>query len=173
MLSYTQFRLWLEPGQFLQPGHRNSHETATQFSRNNHSQGADPQNFENQKSKLGKSNEYFVESISILLRVLYPIAPHITENLWDKVGFVSVYGNLISSKWPEIDKCALQQKEIEIVLQIDGKTRSNLKISATAKNDEIIKAAKGSDAYKKFSSGLEVQKTIIVPNRLINIVLAK
>jgi len=129
--------------------------------------------FENQKSKLGKSNEYFVESISILLRVLYPIAPHITENLWDKVGFVSVYGSLISSKWPEIDECALQQKEIEIVLQIDGKTRSNLKISATAKNDEIIKAAKESDAYKKFSSGLGVQKTIIVPNRLINIVLAK
>ena len=129
--------------------------------------------FENQKSKLGKSNEYFVESISILLRVLYPIAPHITENLWDKVGFVSVYGSLISSKWPEIDECALQQKEIEIVLQIDGKTRSNLKISATAKNDEIIKVAKESDAYKKFSSGLGVQKTIIVPNRLINIVLEK
>ncbi len=128
---------------------------------------------EAQKIELGGSCEYLVESISILLRVLYPIAPHITETLWEQIGFYDFHGSLVSSKWPVVDNCALQQNEIEIVLQIDGKMRSNLKISSTANDDEIIRLATESDAYKKYCSGLEIQKTIIVPKRLINIVLEK
>jgi len=128
---------------------------------------------ETKKSELGNSYEYLVESISILLRILYPIAPHITETIWDKIGFFDFHGSLVTSKWPAIDKFALQQKEMDIVLQINGKMRSNLKVSSTANDDEIIKTAIESDAYKKFSLGLRIQKTIIVPNRLINIVLEK
>ncbi len=123
--------------------------------------------------ELGESNEFLVESLSILIRVLYPIAPHITETIWEKLGFFSVFGNLISTRWPQIDESALVLTEIEIVLQINGKVRSNLKVHSEATDKDIIDTAVKSDSFKKFSLGKGIQKTIIVPNRLINIVLEK
>ena len=104
---------------------------------------------------------------------MYPIAPHISEALWEHVGFVEYHGSLVSSNWPTVDEYALKQNEIDFVLQIDGKTRSTIKIASTANDNEIIRVAKESDAYKKYSSDLGIRKTIIVPNRLINIVLEK
>ena len=126
-----------------------------------------------QRSELGNSYELFTESMSILLRILYPIAPHITETIWQELGFIDGFGNLVSATWPKIDESALIQDEINIVCQINGKVRSNLKISSNASNDEIITTALKSEAFKKFSLGKGIQKTIIVPNRLINIVLKK
>ena len=126
-----------------------------------------------QNSELGETNEIFVESVSILIRILYPIAPHITDTIWEKLSFISVHGNLISAKWPEIDETALIQEEVNFVLQINGKVRSSLKLNSTVSNDEIIEAAMQSDAFQKFNQGKEIQKTIIIPNRLINIVLEK
>ena len=63
------------------------------------------------------------EGASVLLRALYPACPHITWVLWRELGFASAVGDLLDAPWPQVDEAALVQDEIELVLQVNGKTR--------------------------------------------------
>ena len=63
------------------------------------------------------------ESLSILLRTLYPIAPHVTHALWVELGFVAELGDLLEAPWPQADAAALVRDEIELVVQVNGKVR--------------------------------------------------
>ncbi len=73
------------------------------------------------------------EAISILLRTLYPIAPHVTHALWVELGFAAKHGDLLDAPWPAVDEGALKQDEIEVVVQVNGKLRGRITIPATAR----------------------------------------
>jgi leucyl-tRNA synthetase len=111
------------------------------------------------------------EGLSILLRVLYPVVPHTTWALWRDLAFTSEFGELIDAPWPKVNADALEQDEIELVLQVNGKLRGKLVVPATADRTAIEDAAKASDEVAKHSNGAEVKKVIVVPGRLVNVVV--
>jgi leucyl-tRNA synthetase len=108
------------------------------------------------------------ESMSILLRVLAPVTPHICDALWHELGFE---GEIIDAPWPEADEAALVQDEIELVLQVNGKLRGNVKVATGASRDEIEAAALGHEQVRKFAEGRPAKKVIVVPGRLVNVVV--
>jgi leucyl-tRNA synthetase len=111
------------------------------------------------------------EGLSILLRVLHPVVPHATWSLWNDVGYVEEYGDLLDAVWPQADAAALAQDEIELVLQVNGKVRGKLVVPATAGRDDIEAAARASAEVAKHAAGAPVKKTIVVPGRLVNVVV--
>ena len=108
------------------------------------------------------------EGFGILLRVLSPIAPHITHALWIAMG----YGpDILQAAWPEPLEEALVQDEQELVLQVNGKLRGNLKVKVGADRTAIEAAALASEAAQKFMEGKPAKKVVVVPGRLVNIVV--
>jgi leucyl-tRNA synthetase len=112
------------------------------------------------------------ECMSILLRLLSPLTPHICHTLWRELG----YGDdILNAPWPEPEEAALVQDELELVLQINGKHRGNLRIKVgadgTADKAAIEAAALASDVAQKFMAGSPAKKVIVVPGRLVNIVI--
>ena len=108
------------------------------------------------------------EGLSILLRILSPIVPHITERLWRELGFS---GELQYAAWPKVNEEALLQDEIELVVQVNGKLRSKITISVSASNEEIQAVALGDKLVQNYVQGQPVKKVVVVPGRLVNIVI--
>ena len=108
------------------------------------------------------------EGLSVLLRVLYPACPHITQVLWQQLGFA---GNLLDAPMPAADESALVRDEIELVLQVSGKTRGVIRVPASADRAVIEAAATGAPEVAKFGEGKAVRKVIVVPGRLVNVVV--
>ena len=111
------------------------------------------------------------EGFNILLRCLYPVTPHIAHALWVDLSYNKAHGDLLDAPWPQFDANALQQDEIEFMLQINGKLRGSVTVSATADKAAIEAAALASDAFVKQAAGAPPKKVIVVPGRLVNIVL--
>ncbi len=112
------------------------------------------------------------EAMSVLLRALYPAAPHIAHALWAELGYAVVHGDLLDAAWPKVDVAALLQDEIEYVLQVNGKLRGSVTVSATAAKADIEAAALASPEFAKFSEGRHAKKIVMPPGRqLINIVV--
>jgi leucyl-tRNA synthetase len=108
----------------------------------------------------------------VLLRALYPAAPHIAHGLWTELGYAAVHGDLLDAPWPKVDVAALLQDEIEYVLQVNGKLRGSVKVPAAADKAAIEAAALASPEFEKFSEGKPVKKIVMPPGRqLINIVV--
>ncbi|MDR1530357.1 MAG: leucine--tRNA ligase [Burkholderiales bacterium] len=111
------------------------------------------------------------EGLNILLRVLYPIVPHTTYILWEKLGFDRVFGSLLDTTWTQIDEMALQQDEIELVLQINGKLRGKLLVLANASREDIETVVRASDEVARYTNGKPMKKIIIVAEKLVNVVV--
>jgi leucyl-tRNA synthetase len=111
------------------------------------------------------------EGMSVLLRMLYPACPHISANLWVELGYAAQQGDLLDTDWPEVDAQALVQDEIELMLQINGKLRGSVVVSATASKEQIEQAALATEAFLKQANGGAAKKVIVVPGRLVNIVV--
>jgi leucyl-tRNA synthetase len=111
------------------------------------------------------------EGVSILLRALYPACPHVTWVLWRELGFVAEFGELLDAPWPQVDEQALVQDEIELVLQVNGKTRGAVRVPAQADRAAIEAAATASPDFAKFAEGRAPKKVIVVPGRLVNVVV--
>ncbi|MEO7160439.1 MAG: leucine--tRNA ligase, partial [Polaromonas sp.] len=111
------------------------------------------------------------EGFGILLRCLYPVAPHLTHALWSELGYAAQSGDLLDAPWPEVDASALQQDEIELMLQINGKLRGSVTVPAGADKATIEAAALASEAFIKQAAGAPAKKVIVVPGRLVNIVV--
>ncbi|MBK6648506.1 MAG: leucine--tRNA ligase [Betaproteobacteria bacterium] len=111
------------------------------------------------------------ECFSVLIRVLYPVCPHIAFALWTDLGYATCCGDLLDVAWAEVDESALVKSEIELVLQINGKLRGAILVSATATKAEIEQAALASDIFVKMAEGAAPKKVIVVPGRLVNIVV--
>jgi leucyl-tRNA synthetase len=110
------------------------------------------------------------ESMSILLRVLYPVVPHLTWTLWNELGFAGHLGDLLDTAWPVVDASALETDEIEYVLQINGKLRGSIQVPSAASKDDIANMAQQHEAVTKFLNGQAPKRVIVVPGKLVNVV---
>ena len=111
------------------------------------------------------------ETFGILLRVLYPVVPHITFTLWNLAGFKDQLGDLLDAPWPEVDEAALVQSEITLMIQVNGKLRGQVLVPVDADKATIESLALASEAAMKAMDGAPAKKVIIVPGRLVNIVI--
>jgi leucyl-tRNA synthetase len=111
------------------------------------------------------------ECVSILLRVLYPVCPHIAFTLWTDLGYAAGRGDLLDVAWPEVDDTALLRDEMELMLQINGKLRGSIVVPANADKALIEQTAIASEEFQKQAAGAAPKKVIIVPGRLVNLVL--
>jgi leucyl-tRNA synthetase len=100
--------------------------------------------------------------------LLSPIVPHIATALWRELRPGT---QLLDQPWPSVDAAALVQDSIELVVQVNGKLRGHLHVSATASREEIAAAAMAHEAVRKFSGGQKAKKVVVVPGRLVNVVV--
>jgi leucyl-tRNA synthetase len=112
-----------------------------------------------------------LEGFGILLRCLYPATPHIAHALWEQLEFHKTGGDLLDTAWPVVDPKALEQDELELVLQINGKLRGAVLVPSGATKEEIEALALASPTVLSFSAGAAPKKVIVVPGRLVNVVL--
>lgn len=108
------------------------------------------------------------EALDNLLLLLAPFAPHITEELWHNLGHKK---SVHVMPWPKCDVEALVEDEIEIVVQVNGKLRDKINISAEATEDEMRETALRQEKVTSFLEGKQIVKVITVPNKLVNIVV--
>ncbi len=110
------------------------------------------------------------EGLSILIRVLYPVVPHIGCALWEDLGFSHEHGPLLDARWPQVDPHALAQDEIELVLQVNGKLRGKVVVPSTADKAAIEAAVRASPEVAKHTAGTPIRRLVIVPGKLVNVV---
>ena len=108
------------------------------------------------------------ESVDIILKTLSPITPHICHYLWHELGNKEA---IINEPWPMVDKKALEQDEVQIIVQINGKLRAKLVLDAGMDKLEVETQALNDENVAKFTDGKTVVKVIVVPNKLVNIVV--
>ena len=111
------------------------------------------------------------EGLSLLLRCLYPVCPHVTESVWGELGDARTAGSLLDAPWPQVDEAALVQDEIELMLQVNGKLRGSIRVPAQADKAAIEAMAVASEAFVKAAPGATPKKVIVVPGRLVNMVV--
>lgn len=108
------------------------------------------------------------ETLATFAKLLNPFAPHMAEELWEKLGNAS---DLAFESWPTYDKKYLVDDEVTIVLQVNGKNRSELVAAKDADKKELEEKALSDEKVQKFIDGKPVRKIIVVPNKLVNIVV--
>jgi leucyl-tRNA synthetase len=108
------------------------------------------------------------EGLSILLRLLSPITPHVTHLLWRELGLGE---DIMKAPWPEPDAAALEQDEVELVVQVNGKLRGSIKVPKAADRGAIEGLALANPNVQKFVAGQNVKKVVVVPGRLVNLVV--
>jgi leucyl-tRNA synthetase len=101
------------------------------------------------------------------VKLLSPIAPHISEELWEKLGHTNT---IAYETWPAYDQAKLVQKEVEIVIQINGKVRTKLYVPADANKDQLEEIALKEKRVQEQIDGKAIRKVIAVPGKLVNIV---
>lgn len=119
----------------------------------------------NDITKVGKLSKTDLRSFLVLLN---PVAPHITEEMWQLQGFE---GMLNEAAWPTYEDKYLLDDEVEIVLQINGKVKDKLVVSATSTKEELENIALSSENVIRLIDGKEIVKIVCVPRRLVNIVI--
>ena len=119
--------------------------------------------------KLGVyGSDEWKEMVSIYLRILAPIAPHIAEELWAlNGGDYSIH----TQDWPVVDKSAIVDDEIILVVQVNGKLRDKIQAPAGISDEDAKALALGSETIQKFMDGKEARKIIVIKGRLVNIVI--
>ncbi len=122
--------------------------------------------FTGQKSK--NVSMVMRDGLGILIRILYPITPHITTILWEELEYGE---DLTLAEWPEVDKSALAQSTQKFIIQINGKRRGEIEVLANAEKSDIEAAVLASDEARKYTKGKKIKKIIIVPGRLVNVVI--
>ena len=119
----------------------------------------------NDINKLGKITKGELRTFLILLN---PVAPHITEEMWQQAGFE---GRLYQTTWPVYDESKTIEEEIEIPVQVNGKVRATIKVAKEADDEEIEKVAFENTDVLKFTDGHEIVKKIYVPGRIYTVVV--
>ncbi|MFU8798107.1 MAG: leucine--tRNA ligase, partial [Gammaproteobacteria bacterium] len=111
------------------------------------------------------------EGGSILLRLLAPIAPHITHHLWQMLGYSKMSGIILDAPWPQVDPSALQTDTVELVVQVNGKLRAHIQVPTNAASEKIERIALDNTAIQRVLDEKIPKKIIVIPGRLVNIVV--
>ena len=107
------------------------------------------------------------EAISAIIKLLHPIAPHITERLWLDLGNTT----LVDDDWPTYDSSILISESVEIIIQVNGKKRSSVEIMLDLGREECINIVKEDKKISKYIENKEIKKIIFIPNKLVNLVV--
>ncbi|USR89549.1 leucine--tRNA ligase [Phormidium yuhuli AB48] len=110
------------------------------------------------------------EGVETLVKLMAPFAPHITEELWQMLGYSD---SVHQQGWCELDETALVLDEITLVIQVNGKVRGNIQVPADADKATLERLARESEAAQRYLADKEVKKVIVVPKRLVNFVVPK
>src|SRR5205085_2749861 len=100
--------------------------------------------------------------------LLSPIVPHIATALWAELRPAT---RLIDQPWPMVDKSALVQDEIQLVVQVNGKLRGHITVPSSATREQVEAIALADQAVQKFVNGQKPKKVVVVPGRLVNVVV--
>ena len=106
------------------------------------------------------------EVLEAVVRLLWPIVPHICETLWSELNGAKLW----EAGWPTVDEAALVKSEIEVMVQVNGKLRGKITVAADASKADLEAAALANEGAVKFMEGKPAKKIIVVPGRLVNIV---
>ena len=107
-------------------------------------------------------------TIKTVVQLIAPFAPHIAEELWNRLGGT---GTICDAAWPKADATKLQKNTQPIVFQVNGKLRGQLEMARSVSKDEMLAAARADENVKKFTDGKEIVREIVVPGKLVNIVV--
>ena len=116
----------------------------------------------------GDDSAVFRLAVEKVLLLLSPFSPHVAEELWEAIGNKP---SIFEQNWPRWDEEAAKEEQIELVVQVNGKLRSKVIISAGTPDDEIKRIALEDDRIKEIMSGKPVKKVIVVKGKLVNIVI--
>ncbi|MDQ2669932.1 MAG: class I tRNA ligase family protein, partial [Gemmatimonadota bacterium] len=103
-----------------------------------------------------------------LVVMLAPFAPHFAEECWERLGHTE---SVFEARWPAYDPALTVEDDVEVAIQVNGKTRSRVVVPRDAGQDAVVAAAQADDTTARFTSGKEIRKVIYVPNRLLNLVV--
>ncbi len=108
------------------------------------------------------------EGLGIVLRLLAPIAPHLSHHLWRELGLGD---DILRAPWPSVDEEALRRHTLEYVIQVNGKVRGKILVPAVADRQAVERAALENENVRRFLGEAQVHKVILVPNKLVNLVV--
>jgi leucyl-tRNA synthetase len=101
------------------------------------------------------------------LSLLQPWAPHVTEELWERLGRTRLW----EEPWPVADPALLERETFELVVQVNGKVRDRMEVPAGLAEDELVERARASERVRAHLDGKEIRQTIVVPGKLVNLVV--
>jgi leucyl-tRNA synthetase len=108
------------------------------------------------------------ESYEVLLQLLHPFAPHITEELWEMLGKKPF---ILTSHWPTADPSLMQEDVVTIVVQVNGKLRGHIEVPNPPAEQQVLEAVRGNEKIQHWVAGKQIVKTIYVPGKLVNVVV--
>ncbi len=120
--------------------------------------------FINEGYKAEKISKEYVEGF---VKLLSPVAPHIAEELWSRLGHTET---ISYEKWPAYDESKLVEDEVEVAIQVMGKVRSKVMVARDISKDELEKIALEDQNIQEWIEGKTVRKVVVVPGKLVNIV---
>jgi len=119
-------------------------------------------------NELSKEEHIYREDFEILLKIVNPFAPHLCEELWERLGHKE---DMVNAPWPQYDKNKLVESSIEMVVSINGKVRDKIRLALDTPQDEVIALAKATKRISELLNSKEIRKTIVVANKLVNFVV--
>ncbi len=122
-------------------------------------------------------NEFYAKGLTKgdleqLMLLLSPFAPHMVEEMWELTGFAAKYGKMaMQMSWPEFDEAKTVDSHKEMAVQVNGKLRSTVVVPADADDEAVVAAACADEKIKRQMEGMQLVKTIVVKNKLVNLIL--
>ncbi|MEZ5397965.1 MAG: class I tRNA ligase family protein [Bryobacterales bacterium] len=121
--------------------------------------------FVNEAQKHGKVR---TDQLEAFVRILAPFAPHVGEELWERLGHTE---SVSAAPWPAFDEAKIARDVINIAVQVNGKLRGQVQVAADADKDSVIALAKADPAVAKHLEGVTLRREVYVPGRLVNLVV--
>ena len=119
-------------------------------------------------NEIEEAGHLSAEQLKLLVRILCPFAPHIAEEMWERLGEKELCS---LSAWPKYDEAKTHDAEIELAVQVNGKLRATVTVPAGASNEDVLAVAKADSRVQAFLEGKTVVKEIVIPGKIVNIVV--
>ena len=122
-------------------------------------------------------NEFYANGCSkgdveVLCLLLSPFAPHMVEEMWENMGFAAKYGKMaMQMSWPKWDESKTVDAQVEMAVQVGGKFKGTVTVPTDSDQETVVAAAMELDKVKKATEGMSVVKTILVRNKLVNLIV--
>ena len=122
-------------------------------------------------------NEFYAKGLSrgdleVLIQLLSPFVPHMAEEMWENMGFAAKHGKMaMQMSWPEYDESKTIDAQVEMAVQINGKLRGTIIVPTDSDEATVVAAAMEQERVKKATEGMQVVKTILVKNKLVNLIV--